>query len=701
MDINSKNKRLCLEPLRGIVTQGEKLADTVTFRLPNVYGNLTLSALSWQLRAASEKNTLATADLTASASGEFCLVQWEVSADFTAVSGALSLMLVGTDSEGNVVIKFPGDDPIWIRDAETGQYSPPEDAIQKALNGLQQAESALEDATKALQEIGINFKVLGHYGTLPELEAAVTSPSLGDAYGVGDPTVVYVWNGTSWAPLPGVFQPYPHTNLLVNPRFKYNSRGQSTYTGAVWTVDGWRSSANLSVTVADSGVTITSSDPSSGVSFYQYANRPVEELNGKAVTFSVCDSSGNIYSITVSLPSAAPSSTTTIRSVSAPFGMISVSYYKNDNGINNYGAQVVVYEGTPASLTAAKLELGSVSTLQAELDNPPPEDVEKLKLDMYSLDPGRCAYLPWHNENLLDNWYFVGGGSQQGGGQFPINQRGETSYTAGGYCVDRWGLESVEASLNSDYVLLDFNQTSHSFFQKIERNLSGTHLTFSVLHSSNIRLTITIMEGSAFNHLANKTFNVTSDISLSIVDADIPEISATQRLWVRIFSPEANYQIKVYAAKLELGYLSTLARKDEEGNWVLNDPPPNFQQELAKCQRYLFDPFMGFNGYADLADSGLVFTQTECAFSVFFPSNMRIFPSLVGRNFSMFKIASVIGGVHNSQIPVTNITILNWAANRVLLRVVTSENLTIGATCGLWVQQDSGSPPPILFSAEL
>ena len=21
-------------------------------------------------------------------------------------------------------------------------------------------------------------------------------------------------------------------------------------------------------------------------------------------------------------------------------------------------------------------------------------------------------------------------------------------------------------------------------------------------------------------------------------------------------------------------------------NWVLNDPPPNFQQELAKCQRY-------------------------------------------------------------------------------------------------------------------
>ena len=621
MDINSKNKKLCLEPLRGIVTQGEKLADTVTFRLPNVYGDLTLSALSWQLRAASEKNTLATADLTASASGEFCLVQWEVSADFTAVSGALSLMLVGTDSAGNVVIKFPGDDPIWVRDAETGQYSPPEDAIQKALNGLQQAESALEDATKALQEIGINFKILGHYGTLPELEAAVTSPSPGDAYGVGDPTVVYAWNGTSWAPLPGVFQPYPHTNLLVNPRFKYNSRGQSTYTGSVWSVDGWITSSNLTVTVLQNGISIVSNSTSS-ISFTQYAKASVSELSGKTLIFSVLDEEGNAYSVSGTLPPEPPVSTSQLFSETVTFGIIYINFYKNADTTASYGVSVAVNDGKSVTLTAAKLELGSVSTLQAELDNPPPEDVEKLKLDMYSLDPGRCAYLPWHNENLLDNWYFVGGGSQQGGGQFPINQRGETSYTAGGYGIDRWALENVEASLYSDYVLLDFNQAGHSFFQKIERNLSGTHLTFSVLHSSNIRLTITIMEGSSFNHLANKTFNVTSDISLSVVDADIPEISATQRLWVRIFSPEANYQIKVYATKLELGYLSTLARKDEEGNWVLNDPPPNFQQELTKCQRYQ----ISYPGSSALPVP--MYDQNDLWACIYLPCPLRIVPTL-------------------------------------------------------------------------
>ena len=42
--------------------------------------------------------------------------------------------------------------------------------------------------------------------------------------------------------------------------------------------------------------------------------------------------------------------------------------------------------------------------------------------------------------NLLDNWYFVGGGSQQGGGQFPINQRGETSRSGSGGFIDRWKL---------------------------------------------------------------------------------------------------------------------------------------------------------------------------------------------------------------------------------------------------------------------
>ena len=98
MYINSQNKQLQLQPLQGIITQGEKMADSVTFALPAVYGSLSLSDLSWNIRAASEKDTLATAALSVSTANDKCLLTWEVSSDFTAVSGALSLMLVGTDA---------------------------------------------------------------------------------------------------------------------------------------------------------------------------------------------------------------------------------------------------------------------------------------------------------------------------------------------------------------------------------------------------------------------------------------------------------------------------------------------------------------------------------------------------------------------------------------------------------------------------
>ena len=235
--------------------------------------------------------------------------------------------------------------------------------------------------------------------------------------------------------------------------------------------------------------------------------------------------------------------------------------------------------------------------------------------------------------NLLDNWYFVGGGSQQGGGQFPINQRGQTSYAARDYGIDRWALDNdIEASLSSDYVLLDFNKSGHSFFQKIERNLSGTHLTFSVLHSSNIRLTITIMEGSSVNHLANKTFNVTSGISLSVVDADIPEISATQRLCVRIYSPESNYQIKVYAAKLELGSHQTLAYQDESGAWQLFETP-DYAEELAKCQSCLLPIPDGTVRFPSVQ-----LTSNIIDFTLPISTLMRILPSLTGNTFGIFKV---------------------------------------------------------------
>lgn len=57
-------------------------------------------------------------------------------------------------------------------------------------------------------------------------------------------------------------------------------------------------------------------------------------------------------------------------------------------------------------------------------------------------------------------------------------------------------------------------------------------------------------------------------------------------------------ELTLIAAKLELGPVQTLAHQDADGNWVLNDPPPNFQQELAKCQRYYWKSETSSKRYA-------------------------------------------------------------------------------------------------------
>ena len=680
MQIESRKKKLCLEPLRGIITQGDKMADTVTFRLPATYGALILSDLSWQIRAASEKNTLVTADLTASSGGEFCLVQWEVSADFTAVSGALSLMLVGTDSEGNVVIKFPGDDPIWIRDSETGEYAPPPDALEQAVIGIQQAQAALEsaqesleDAAQALQNTTANFRILGHYDSLPELKSAITNPSVGDAYGVGDPTVVYVWNGSAWTQLPGVLVSpslpmsvanggtggttvtqalanlgaQANNNLLVNPRFKYNSRDQQSYSsssGDFFSLDGWAAQnagdGTTSVSAnSGGGITLTTSASNQGIKQFVYKDK----IPNGTYTISILVN-GTVFSET--------------------FAFSGVSIANSYEGQNFFYAIVPVTEDYFAvyplveylttqqsyTITAAKLELGSVSTLQAELDNPPPEDVEKLKLDMYDLDPGRCAYLPWHNENLLDNWYFVGGGSQQGGGQFPINQRGQTSYSGITYCFDRWVLNNKTASIvlqGSSCALSNPNQSNNNIlYQKIPNPsiFSGKQITISLLFegtSAGVSIydaSLTVNQGGAISRSGLATLTVT------LPDYDY------QDLRIQILVP-ASSTIAPIAMKLELGYLSTLARKDESGNWVLNDPPPNFQQELAKCQRY----YIALNGFGWIGSGQIDAGGVGGQFFIPLPVTLRKVAPTISGNFRVYN--------SSNNIQVTNVFVSGSPSN--------------------------------------
>ena len=184
------------------------------------------------------------------------------------------------------------------------------------------------------------------------------------------------------------------------------------------------------------------------------------------------------------------------------------------------------------------------------------------------------------NPNLLDNWYFVGGGSQQGAGYFPINQRGQTSYNAQWqYGIDRWSLSNTSSVSIIDNGLsvigTDVLGDDYIFERLKNFSLHQTH-TLSALFEDN---TGTVKVSTAFGESSQST-NAKGLVSVSFpFDAD--QVNQDNN-FVRFHSSKTATLI---AAKLELGSVQTLAHQDYLGNWVLNEIP-NFAEEYSKCTKY-------------------------------------------------------------------------------------------------------------------
>ena len=221
------------------------------------------------------------------------------------------------------------------------------------------------------------------------------------------------------------------------------------------------------------------------------------------------------------------------------------------------------------------------------------------------------------NRNLLDNAYFKGGGSQQGGGQFPINQRGQTSYTnakTSMYTIDRWilGWDKTMTITESGLV---FDSTADLLQQTNPVNAAqiiGKLITITVLDSENHLYTVSAVY--------NGTDTITDpDVKVSFA----PYYGGKPHsFWIR-----AN---NVIAAKLELGPTQTLAYQDEDGNWQLFETP-DYGEELAKC-RYYFRRY-GVSSLGQIyLPPALGVSGTEANFSIV-SEPMRIAPTISGNGF--------------------------------------------------------------------
>lgn len=335
----------------------------------------------------------------------------------------------------------------------------------------------------------------------------------------------------------------------------------------------------------------------------------------------------------------------------------------------------VTTDATPTEGSANPVQSGGVYTALAGK-----ADLTLSNLSNYQKALAAIGGKP--RDNLLDNAYFVGGGSQQGGGQFPINQRGETSYPNSGHSIDRWRLADGSLELTESGVrVASTTRYNNNFYQTIENwdKLVGQTLTVSILVESVSGGTVILGVNNAVGAqiteagLYQKTFTATAAVNRAISLAMNPGTS-----------------IVVNAMKLEYGSHQTLARQDEDGNWQLFETP-DYGEELAKCQRYLL--VLNQSGVSwDSIGLGYAFTQNRAIIMVPTPVTLRISPTVT--TGPSLRLAN--GGTYYT---IQSAVLYRYSENLIALDVGTS-GLTIGSVIALIVSDVDGDKRLIL-SAEL
>ena len=280
-----------------------------------------------------------------------------------------------------------------------------------------------------------------------------------------------------------------------------------------------------------------------------------------------------------------------------------------------------------------------------------------------NIDAGKNG--AWSNRNLLDNAYFVGGGSQLGDGVFPINQRGQSSYASAGSCIDRWktdGNFTISASgVSQDTTKAAFQMTTRDFFAR----LLGKTLTASLLLADG-----TIKSGTV---TMPASFGVTTSLTAVNDGSHYAGVLVYDSGNGQLFR---FYGANIAAVKLELGTVSTLA----------NDAPPDFGEELRKCQRYLY--VLDAPAYHFLGEVALAGDATNCTIGFHLPAEMRTTAPSVTLTSGLW-----VGGAQ--------ITAVNWT--RTLGTTVIAACTVTGGLSGstLYAVATGASATTITISAEL
>lgn len=197
------------------------------------------------------------------------------------------------------------------------------------------------------------------------------------------------------------------------------------------------------------------------------------------------------------------------------------------------------------------------------------------------------------NPNLLINGDF----------RNPVNRNGKTEYIEPGYTIDRWRMlkTNMIVKVEDDGIILDNTSNSaQAYWGQPFEDISYLHqrnITISALVDNMLYSTTAIMD----NNDSNWQCRIALPESAGTVFIAPTGEATGQSLPIVCVRMLANKRVKLQAIQLELGSVQTLAH--QEGNiWVLNNPPPDYATELAKCVQY--DPVTGARvGFAPISNN--------------------------------------------------------------------------------------------------
>ena len=296
------------------------------------------------------------------------------------------------------------------------------------------------------------------------------------------------------------------------------------------------------------------------------------------------------------------------------------------------------------------------------------------------------------NPNLLDNPWFT------------INQREFSTLSTAGYSYDRWQMVIDIGTINatSDGVELDATSNAITFCQKREmdpRMWDGkTSYTWSMDYtviakpSNNNGITIFSNGNTTIGgHLTDVKVVRPSEVTtgqryMMIGTKTLPSESDTTKpcalVWLYI---QAGWKIKIHSIKVEKGTVSTLA----------NDIEPNYQQELAKCQRYYYE----LNNNDGWCPMGHGHFRSDSIAEVLFkhPVEMRTSPTITLNNINGVTMSYPFAG--GTDILPTSMEV-NLSTKREASLLFNTPNVaTVNSCTEAWLKPDV--PAKLTFSADL